>query len=430
MSLEDIGLNVPTVLLPKKGVNLQKWAVIACDQYNQDSEYWESVRSTVGESPSALNIVLPEIYLSQQEEIIPQIEKNTWIYQENHLNQCSLGFVLVERTLLDGSVRKGLMAALELKKYGRSESGSLIRATENTLPDKLAVRKRIRRGAAIEIPHTITLIDDTKDIVLGALSPRGKILYDFDLMKGAGHLRGTLIEDEKTIERIANNLASLADPELQSMKYGLKGIKPVLFADGDGNHGMSAAKELWEESKAELPSNHPSRYTLVEIVNIHSPAVQFKPIHRVVSGNSLTDILNGIQAFYGRSTSISFAASKEEAVNLIRFGQVGMHNIRFLSGETHGVIRINPTHSLAVGTLQEFLDYYVTDGNGIVDYVHGEANTDLLCSRDGNVGLYLPSLPKDDFFRTIMLHDILPKKAFSIGEPNDKRFYMEARKLF
>jgi hypothetical protein len=399
--------------------------VIAVDQ--KDPQYYVLARNMIGKSPSSLDLVLPEVDLDQQETLIPKIHKNQYYYLENHLEECDPGFVLVERTLSDGkTVRTGLMAVIKLDKYGRNESGSLIRATENTLPEKLATRKRIRRGAPMEIPHTINLYDDPDDIVLRGVTRTGKILYDFDLMMGAGHLRGTLINDEKSIESIANNFTILADPELQSRKYGLKGIKPVLSADGDGNHGNTSAKDIREEFKAELPDNHPLHGTLVELINIHNPGVQFKPINRIIAGNSPTDILDGMKAFYGSSTSVILCDSKEDAVNNVHFGQPGMHNIRFKYGEKHGVIRINPTHSLPVGTLQEFLEFY-TDGN--VNYVHGEANTDLLCSEKGKLGLYLPQFPKDEFFKTIIVHGILPKKAFSIGESDDKRFYLEARKL-
>jgi hypothetical protein len=424
----EIGLSIPKVLLPRPGIDLTKWAVIACDQYNQDIAYWEKVKEFAGDGPSTLNNLLPEAWLSRQEELIPQIQKNMWSCLEQHLEECGPGFILVERVVSGGGIRKGLVAALDLEKYGRNGLGSLARATENTLPDKLALRKRIRRGAPIELPHTLTLIDDRENTVIEPLSDKHlETLYDFELMMNGGRIRGRLIKDEETIRGIANKLTRLADPELQANKYGLQGMKPILFADGDGNHAMASAKAIWEESKADLPKDHPLRYTLVEIVNIHDTNVQFKPIHRVVHGKSLPNLLDEMRAYYGGGTSVTYHSTEEDAVDGIRSAESGMHSIRFRSGETHGVIRIKPMHELAVGTLQRFLDFFPERG---VDYVHGEANADFLSSQKDSVGFYLPPMPKAELFRTIIVDGVLPKKAFSIGEANDKRFYLEARKLF
>lgn len=400
-------IKIPTILLPKKEIDLNKWAVIAVDQYTSQSDYWHDVEDFVGDDPSTLHVVLPEVYL-EGDDVDKRI-KSIHRKMEDYLADILVpyeGFVYVEREF-QGVVRRGVVVALDLEEYDyNAGSVSAIRATEGTILERVPPRVNVRRGASLEFPHIMVLIDDPEDRVLGSLKREELTkLYDFELMKGGGKVQGYFVDEaQKLIDR-----------------FGGLVKQRLLFAMGDGNHSLAAAKAYWEEIKPNVAADHPARYALVEVVNLHDPSIVFEPIHRVLfsaEGNVIDDML----AFYG-ATAIYHPCSKEEM-----FQQVddGSHVIGIISGGWYGVVKIEkPFFNLPVGSLQHFLDQRKEK----IDYIHGRDALCSLCDKSNNMGFYLPAMPKDQLFKTIVLDGVLPRKTFSIGEADSKRFYLEGRQI-
>ncbi len=442
MLFDNIGLLVPEILLPREGADLTKWAVVACDQYTSQPEYWERVRDFVGQSPSTFHIILPEAYLEEcdSEEAARKINKNMEEYlNRNILVPCRSGFILVDRATGHGSSRKGLVVALDLERYDfREGSKSLIRATEGTVIDRLPPRIKIRQGAPIESPHIMVLIDDPGKTVIEPLFKKGlQKVYDFDLMEGSGHIRGYLANGEKTLAGIAEALAELADPDVFQEKYQTKDRNVLLYAMGDGNHSLATAKEIWEKLKRDAAGTdavmkHPARYALVELVNLHDEALTFEPIDRVVFNCPADDMLKRMESYYtaqGSTFSVSMCDTTD-ALQTIPSKLPDTHRISFVTKSSCGTISIrNPKLTLEVGTLQSFLDEYIKDTGIRIDYIHGEKIVNDLASRPDTVGFFLPAISKFDFFRTIIKDGVLPRKTFSMGHADEKRFYLECRKI-
>ena len=442
---DSVSLAVPDILLPGPGNDLSRWAVIACDQYTSEPEYWERVREIVGKAPSSLNLIFPEVYLTEpekeKESRIAEIRRNMKEYLEGGLFESTEGFVYVERQT-GPHTRRGLVVCLDLEQYDfRKSSTSLIRATEGTILDRIPPRVRIREGAPLEIPHIMVLIDDPEDTVfepLAAAKARLRKLYDFELMMDSGHLSGYAVNDQALERGIVRAIESLADPAGFVRKYGLKPGTPVLlYAMGDGNHSLATAKAIWEKAKAEaggISSIHdsPLRYALVELVNLHDRALTFEPIHRVVfeclSGRYLLDEMN---AFFGTRFSLVPAATFEEMKAAVDSPGPSIQKIGVINAGGFGIIEVvNPDSNLPVGTLQSFLDEFLKSGGAAgIDYVHGAKPILQLSRMPGNTGFYLPSMEKDQLFPTVILDGALPRKTFSMGEAWEKRFYMEARRL-
>ncbi|MGA2587390.1 MAG: DUF1015 domain-containing protein [Candidatus Aminicenantales bacterium] len=441
---ESIGLGIPEILLPKAGVDLTKWAVIACDQYTSEPEYWQKAADLVGDAPSTLNIIYPEVYLGEKnpEARIANIRESMNRYLTQALSAAMEGFIYVERTV-GGRARKGLMACLDLEHYDfRKGSTSLIRATEGTIMDRIPPRVKIREGAPIESPHIMVLIDDPAQTVIGPLAAnkaRLRKLYDFDLMLGSGRLAGYRVENPDLEAGVLSGLKALADPKSFIEKYGLKPGAPVLlFAMGDGNHSLATAKTIWEKVKESAfyksaIMKSPLRYALVELVNLHDEALVFEPIHRVLfglaAGPSLVDKMN---EFYPGKCRRSAAASLDEMKAAVDHPKESAHKIGTISDAGFGILEIaRPASNLPLGTLQNFLDAFMKAGGAReIDYVHGTESVIQIGKKPGNIGLYLPAMKKDELFRTVILDGALPRKTFSMGEAYEKRFYMEARKLF
>ncbi len=285
--ISDIGIQIPQVYLPKAGADLNKWAVIACDQFTSEPEYWRDAEKIVGNAPSTLNLTFPEVHLEKDgaEERIKNIQVAMKKYMDEGILQPRDGFIYVERTV-SGKTRKGVMLCLDLERYDYNKgSSSLIRATEGTIVDRLPPRIKIRQGAAMELPHILVLIDDPHHSViepLRAAKSKFEKLYDFDLMLGSGHLAGYAVNAEFE-NKIVEALRGLASPETFAAKYGIGKDKPVLlFAMGDGNHSLATAKAIWEKMKPQVGMDHPARYALVEIENVHDDGLEFEPIHRVL----------------------------------------------------------------------------------------------------------------------------------------------------
>ena len=441
---ESISLGIPEILLPKAGLDLTEWAVIACDQFTSEPEYWRKAADLIGDAPSTLNIIYPEVYLGEKdpEARIARIRESMNRYLAQDLFVETEGFVYVERTVA-GHTRKGLMVCLDLEHYDfRKGSTSLIRATEGTILERIPPRVRIREGAPIESPHIMVLIDDQDDSVIGPLaSNKAKLkkLYDFELMMGSGHLTGYRVEDRRLESGILNGLKALADPKSFINKYGFKPGTPVLlYAMGDGNHSLATAKTIWEKAKESAADkkkimDSPLRYALVELVNLHDGALVFEPIHRVLFDLAPGfDIIDGLNRSYPGRCRYAAVAGFEKMKAAVDGQKEGPHKIGVISASGFGVIEImKPESNLPVGTLQNCLDAFMkAKGAREIDYVHGTESVVELGKRPGNLGLYLPAMRKDDLFRTVVLDGVLPRKTFSMGKAYEKRFYMEARKLF
>ncbi len=434
--ISDIGIQIPQVYLPGSSTDLKKWAVIACDQFTSEPEYWHEVEKIVGDAPSTLNLVFPEVHLEKPggEERIRNIQTTMKKYLDEGILQPRDGIVYVERTI-SGRTRKGIVLCLDLECYDYNKgSASLIRATEGTIVDRLPPRIKIREGAALELPHILVLIDDPNRTVIEPLAAdksRLEKLYDFDLMLDSGHLVGYAVNDEHE-KQVIEALRGLANPETFAAKYGISKDQPVLlFAMGDGNHSLATAKAIWEKNKGQVGMDHPSRYALVEIENVHDEGLEFEPIHRVLF-NLKKDLFAELEKTFGANFSYKPVASAKEMVKAVDNASGEKQAIGLVGGgKDFGVIEIAHTSSnLAVGTIQSFIDAFLKNGGAEkVDYVHGEDVTVKLGSQPGNAGFYLAGMHKSDLFKTVILDGALPRKTFSMGEAREKRFYMEARKI-
>ncbi len=437
-SYTQIGIQTPTVYLPRAGVDLKRWAVIACDQFTSEPEYWEKVETLVGDAPSTLRLTLPEIYLGKPGEVerVAQAQARMSEYLQQGVLEPHEGMVYIERQI-QGNVRRGLVLCLDLERYDyRAGAQSLIRATEGTILDRLPPRMKIRRGAALELPHIMVLIDDPERSVIEPLAAskndpkRLSPCYDFELMLGSGHLSGYRLQDPALEAQVVAALEKLADPQIFANKYGVKASGEVLlFAMGDGNHSLATAKAVWEELKPQVGMDHPARYALVEIENVHDEGLQFEPIHRVLFGLK-GDPFAELRDFFGANihfTPVEDCQKVRERTERREGPQaVGIaFDGRFWVAEL-----LKPSSNLAVGTLQPFVDDMVKKVQAMsVDYVHGEDTVYKLSSEAGNLGLLLPGMEKSDLFKTVILDDALPRKTFSMGEAREKRFYMECRRI-
>ncbi len=384
------------ILIPRD-VDHSKWSVVACDQYTSQPEYWNEVSRIVGAAPSALNIVFPESFLEEGDGRIEKINKKMAEYiEEGIFEECLNSMIYVERTMSNGKVRKGIIGAVDLEDYDFSVgSKSKIRATEGTVLERIPPRVKIRENAPLELPHIMLLIDDTNKTVIEKCE-KGEKIYDFDLMQNSGHLSGWLLSDSEA-ERIL-----LALSHLDKNAAG-----NLLFAVGDGNHSLATAKTCWENLKKtitpEEQENHPARFCLVEIENIHDEALEFEPIHRVVFDVNPEELIAEFKAYYPETQEMDNG---------------GQHIIYTYAGKKGDLYVKNPSSTLAVGTLQAFLD----EKGYKVDYIHGADVTEQLSYKEGNIGFLLPAMEKSDLFKSVIADGALPRKTFSMGEAEDKRF--------
>lgn len=441
-TFDSIGLGVPTTLLPRKDVDPVKWAVIACDQFTSQPDYWKDVEKLVGEAPSTLNLIYPEVYLGEpdSEARIRRIREAMARYLRERIFIEGTGFVYVERRVGPGT-RRGFLACLDLDRYDYHRgSQSLVRATEGTILERIPPRVRIREGAPLELPHIMVLIDDPDDTVLGPLAARrGALprLYDFELMMGSGRLAGYRVDDPKLEQGTIQALEKLADPSAFSKKHGLATGAPVLlYAMGDGNHSLATAKAIWEKTKQSAGgagvADSPLRYALVEIVNLYDPALVFEPIHRVLFDIAPAPGLPAaLKARFGGSLTVRPVADLGALRKDVESQKGLPQKIGLVEPGGYSVLEISRSEFvLPVGTLQEFLDSFLAaKGARSIDYVHGGEPVDSLGRKPGHAGFFLPAMDKTDLFRTVILNGALPRKTFSMGEAREKRFYMEARRL-
>ncbi|HNX45372.1 MAG TPA: DUF1015 domain-containing protein [Anaerolineaceae bacterium] len=434
--IENIGLAVPEIYLPNSSVDPNKWAVIACDQFTSQPEYWERVAAYVDGAPSTFHMILPEVWLHSEDiqQRIAATQKTMRAYLDDGIFDHFKGFVLVERTIGERK-QTGLVVALDLEAYDYTKGAqTLIRATEGTILNRLPPRMQVRRGAPLELPHILVLYDDPCMRVLSEVLAAKAVLpqaYDFELMEGSGHLKGYRVEEERLLDSVQNALSALIEPATYDPKYDLpEGTAPLLFAMGDGNHSLATAKAIWEELKPTVGMDHPARYALVELVNLHDPSLQFEPIHRVLF-NTPETFLSELRENNSPNLRLLAACDLSEVSQLVNENVSPNQRFGVISPAGYAVVELtSPKQNLPVGNLQEFLDAYLASHPGIsIDYVHGDEIVDELGRKPGNVGFYLPPIGKDSFFKTVILDGALPRKTFSMGHAKDKRFYMECRRI-
>lgn len=417
------------ILLPAAGVPLDPWACIAVDQFTSQPEYWQRAEHLADGKPSTLHIVLPEAYLGtpQEAERVASIRRTMEEYRKSVLTRKVHGYVYVERTQMDGTVRQGLVGAVDLDAYDYAKgSKPAIRPSESTVVERIPPRLKVRRGATLETPHVMMLADDADCTLIepiGLMKNQLPPLYDGELMLGGGHLRGWAVEDPALIAGIDAALAVLADPAAFARRWpAAKGQQPMVLAVGDGNHSLATAKAYWEELKPTLSEEqrrtHPARWCLAEVCNVHSPAIEIEPIHRVVFGVGAKELYAALDAWdqqQGSSTTMS--------------------DQRLRLADAHGesaVALANPPAPLTVGSVEAFLADFLPAHPGVtVDYIHGESTALALASDPAKpaTAILLPDFAKADLFKGVVLGGVLPRKTFSMGHAEEKRYYIECRRI-
>lgn len=387
------------ILLPRVD-DMTKWSCIACDQFTAEPEYWREAERIVGSEPSTLRLMLPEAWLGVRDSAAET--RKIYAAMKDYVNRgifrtVEQSFIYVERTLPSGAVRRGLVGKLDLECYDWAPgSATPVRATEGTVESRLPARVEVRRGATLEMPHIMVFIDDPENAVIPSAAG-GEALYDFELMLGGGHIRGSRVTGEAA-ERLT---AALEAPE-----------GSVRFAMGDGNHSLAAAKRCWEQIKRNLPEQeletHPARYALAEIVNIHDEAVTFEPIHRV--------LLETVPRGFIEEAAARLPRGKGQAVTLL----AGRREMEIETGMPLGAL---------VALVDELLGDWRREHGGEPDYIHGDEEARALGGKPSSVGVLLPRLEKAELFPYITEHGPYPKKSFSIGHARDKRYYLECRAI-
>ena len=415
------------ILLPAPGTPLDPWACIAVDQFTSQPEYWQKAEALAKDKPSTLHIVLPEAYLGTdgEEARLESIRRTMSDYRRSLLTRVVNGFVYLERIQMDGTVRQGLVGAVDLEAYSFEKNATpAIRPSENTVVERIPPRLRVRRGAELETPHVMLLADDEDCTLIepiGRETSRLPLLYDGELMLGGGHLTGWAVEDPALIAQIEQAVAGLGDPARYAARWPeAAGQPPMTLAVGDGNHSLATAKAYWEERKQTLSpaqrETDPARYCLVEVCNVHSPAIEIEPIHRVLFGIGEEAVLAKLQ---------SWADSRS-----IRLGDGGEQCFTLVSPEGERTVGMSGAlEPLTVGTAEAFVGALLADcPDASVDYVHGEDAVRQLAQK-GAVGMLMPGLKKADLFRGVVLGGVLPRKTFSMGHAEEKRYYNECRSL-
>lgn len=411
-NFQDLGISPCDILLPQKWVDMTRWAVIACDQYTSQQSYWDEAEALVGDAPSTLRMIVPEIYLDMPKAgaLQSQAVKVMEDYMRRGLfRRLESSFIYLERATPYAPLRRGLVVAMDLEQYDyNAGSQTLIRATEGTILKRLPPRMEVRRRALLECPHIMILIDDPEGLVIektAQYKAACAVEYDFDLMAGAGHVTGYRVHNDAIFDQIARSLRKLKD------RGGM------LYAMGDGNHSLATAKACWEELKKTLPpeqrENHPARYALAELVNLHDEGLHFHPIHRVLFGVP--------EDFQARLCAQMGA----------REGTGGKHTFLSIHNGRETLLSVdNPQNPIDVGTLQDALDAMLEKMPGArIDYVHGESAVRELAARPGNAGILLNAMDKYSLFPAVEQLGTLPRKTFSMGEAPEKRFYLECRAI-
>ena len=382
--LAALGLRVPELLMPNENIDLSRYAVVACDQYSAEGEYWERVKETVGDAPSALNMILPEAWLQNGEahrkNIVPTMER---YLSDGTLRSIGEGMVFLKRRTVSG-VRRGLVVAFDLEQYDyHTGTKPLLRPTEATVEERLPARVAIRKEAPLELPHVLVLFNDPEDKLMDAveagMSGR-EPLYDFELMEHGGHLTGWQLSEETDYVNLCTELERLQRSAVDSM----------LYAMGDGNHSFAAAKLHWEEIKKALPreqwAEHPARYALCELVNLYDKGLLFEPIHRLLMNVDADQICSELQ--------------------------------------------LDPNDPPPLQELQPKLDAWLAEHpEAELEYIHGADTCRQLAERDNTLALIWDSFDREGLFPWVAQHGPLCRKSFSLGHAEEKRYYLEARRI-
>lgn len=394
--------------------DMHRWSVVACDQFTSEPEYWQQVRAIVGDAPSTLNMILPEAELSTKDPETESVKINTTM--QRYLNTGVFkaypdSYIYLERTLKNGAVRRGIVGMFDLEAYEWAEgTHSPIRATEHTVEDRLPPRVKIRRNAPLEMPHIMIFMDDPDNIVFSSIT-KGERVYDFELMQDGGSIVGWLVKDNDKLARAAEKLG---EEDVLRRKYATAD-NAIVFAMGDGNHSLAAAKLHWEEVKKTLPEaereSAPARYALAELVNIHDAAISFEPIHKVIFDTDPVDFFAEAKAFFTENEG------EGRSIDLVTGEGIERFNI---SGLTIGQL---------IGRCEDFCKAYTERHGGYIDYIHGDCECVEMAQRFGCAGILLPRMEKSELFGSVMKSGPFPKKSFSIGHGNDKRYYLECRKI-
>lgn len=391
------------ILIPKKNVDLYKYSCVACDQFTGNGEYWKSVEETVGNAPSALKMIFPEIYLSKDSSLrTNSINSAMNRYLTNGIFDTYTDAVIyVRRTLDNGKVRQGVIIAVDLEDYSyKKDSFSPIRPTEGTVEDRLPPRVAVRKNAPLELPHVMLLIDDKSKNIIEPLEYAQKTeIYSTPLMMNGGSIKGFLLKNSVR-DGLLNKINGLKTSE-----------NSLMLAVGDGNHSLATAKKYWEEIKQSLTEkeaeNHPARYALCEVVNLHDSSLEFEPIHRILyktDRNVFKDFLKKHSSPDGQEITVIFGNEKK-------------------------IFRLKPTHTLTVGTVQNIIDEFLSENGGEVDYIHEPEQVEKNALQQNAVGILVPCIDKSDLFPSVEANGPLPRKTFSMGMGKDKRYYLEARKI-
>ena len=417
------------ILLPAEQIPLEQWGCVACDQFTSDRSYWERAAEAAAGSPSALNLILPEVYLEESDvpARVAKIHETMEDYAHNVLTRAVDGFIYVERTERSGRVRQGLVGKIDLEAYSYAQGArQAIRPSERTVEERIPPRMAVRRGACLETPHVMMLADDPACTLIEPIGARKNELrkvYEGELMLGGGHVAGWAVEDPALIAQIENALAALGSQEEYDRKYPDAARRdPLTLIVGDGNHSLATAKACWEELKKTLTpeqaANHPARWCLAEVCNVHSPAIEIEPIHRVLFNVDCAAVLLALVTWSDENmTGCSFGGGKKQPFTL-----AGPHMANVLSFE-------EPTEPLTVGTIDEFIEYYIErHSEARVDYVHDEPAVRALCKK-GAVAFLMPPFAKSDLFKGVVMGGVLPRKTFSMGHAEEKRYYIECRKI-
>lgn len=401
------------ILLPEN-VDMNAWSVVACDQFTSEPEYWAKVYETVGDKPSSLRMILPEAELSVKD---PELEsEKIFAAMEQYLNsglfrKLNNSYIFVERKLASGLIRRGIVGMIDLEAYDWKENSvTPIRATEHTVEDRLPPRVKVREKACLEMPHIMIFVDDPENMILNS-AEKGEKLYDFELMQNGGHIRGWKISENAKLDCA---FARLCDDAELTKKYG-NSDSPIIFAVGDGNHSIAAAKKLWNSIKETIPEDEretcPARFALAEIVNIHDESIIFEPIHRVLFNTDNSEFINAASEFFK-----DYIGSGREVI--------------FISGDEKKVLNIG---GLTIGQLIDMCDAfcreYTQKFGGSIDYIHGDEECESMASAESCAGILLPTMEKSELFTSVHSSGPFPKKSFSIGHGPDKRYYLECRAI-
>lgn len=400
---------LPADILLPDSTDMTKWSVIACDQFSSERVYWERVKKTVGDYPSTLRLIVPEAYLDEADTMqnAKAIGDQMLLYLNDGLfRMIENSYIYVERTISDGRVRRGIVGKIDLEKYDYSPgSTASVRASEGTIISRLPSRIEVRRSAPLELPHIMALIDDSAYRVIEPLAEKtGRLekIYDFALLEGGGSIKGWRVAGE-------------AENEITEALLGLTDQNPVQMVIGDGNHSLAAAKGYWDEIKDTLNAqdrvSHPARYALVEINNVYDPAISFEAIHRVVFETDPDAFLDKLK-------------------NDLASTEGNGYTLRWMTLSAAGSIPVGAKSiGELIGKLQTFLDDYVKSTGCRIDFIHGEESVEMLAKTPESIGLFLPTMDKSDFFKTVLAGGVFPKKSFSIGHARDKRYYLECRAI-